>query len=197
MVLNKCLLNKPRHGKSASLALNQRSTPHPPSLSFKVTNHTGGWQQPGDLDVPGLILSAFLLPHVLTQNPHPSVPRAEWPVVFREADRQGGALLPHRYIFAVFISPGRGMKKYDFICIYPSGFLGESVWNKEPTSVPYLSFGAFSIEREEEATRKKLRQLFNRSRVGNQAATSQQGGALKTDSLPKQKPIAGSFARLS
>ena len=27
-----------------------------------MTNHTGGWQQPGDLDVPGLILSAFLLP---------------------------------------------------------------------------------------------------------------------------------------
>lgn len=80
MALNKCLLKKLRHGKSASLGLNQS----PPPVSFKVTNHTGGWQQPGDLDVPGLILSAFLLPRVLTQHPHLSVPRAERPVVCTE-----------------------------------------------------------------------------------------------------------------
>lgn len=84
MVPNKCLLNKPGLGKSASLALNQSPSP----VSFKVTNHTGGWQQPGDLDVPGLILSAFLLPRVLSQHPAPTVPRAEWPVVFTE--RQTG-----------------------------------------------------------------------------------------------------------
>lgn len=100
MVLNKCLLNKPEHGKSASLALNQRSTP--PLLGFKVTNHTGGWQQPGDLDVPGLILSAFLLPHVLTQHPHPSVPRAEWPVVFTEKQTGREALSSPTDIFLRF-----------------------------------------------------------------------------------------------
>lgn len=120
--------------------------------------------------------------------------RAEWPVVFTEKKTGREALSFPTDMFAVLLSTGRGrMKKYDFICIYPSGFLGESVWNKEPTSVPYLSFGAFSIEREEEATRKKLWQHFSRSRVGDQAATSQQGEALRTVSPKRSQQQAVSL----
>lgn len=67
------LIDKQKHGKSASLCPEQK--PILPPGSFKVTSHTGTWQQPGDLDLSDLILSAsLLLPSVFTQLLPPQCP---------------------------------------------------------------------------------------------------------------------------
>lgn len=105
MVLEKCWLNKQtnklRHEKSASLCPEQKSIL--PPVSFKVTSHTGAWQQPGDLDLSDLILSAFL-PRVFTQHLPPQCP-GQTGLLFLQRRRQTERTSPPSQIyFGFFLS---------------------------------------------------------------------------------------------
>lgn len=81
-----------------------------PPVSFKVTSHTGAWQQPPDLDLSDLILSAFL-PCIFTQHLPPQC-LGQTSLLFLERRRQTGRSFPPPQIyFAVFLSPAEGRSR--------------------------------------------------------------------------------------
>lgn len=112
-MLSKCLLNK---DTNKGLGSESVCAPEPksilPPVSFKVPSHTGAWQQPGDLDLSDLILSAFL-PHVFTQHLPPQGP-GQTGLLFLQRRRQTGRSFPPPQINTLlFLFPAEaGIRKY-------------------------------------------------------------------------------------